>query len=161
MKKGKTGRKPRHPDTCLKSLTSITFHLSLPSSLLLRIAGHNTKTTSLNENFPLKLHTKRILPPPTPESQWIICENLRFFENYADFSGRTSISGQKCLSYSTTATVLDGILSPPTLTAFTRYSSCGPRGWFVSEVSLSIAIPTCDHEPNSPPPAGCSRRLMI
>ena len=49
--------------------------------------------------------------------------------------------------YSTTASVLDGMLSPPTLTALTWYSSCGPRGWFFSEVSLLIAIPTCARTP--------------
>ena len=64
-------------------------------------------------------------------------------------------------SYKTTAAVLDGILSPPALTALTRYSSCGPRGWSARVVSVSRAMPTCDQEPNSPPPAGCSRRSIM
>jgi len=57
--------------------------------------------------------------------------------------------------------LLNGRLRSSKHITITLYSNCGPRGWFVSDVSLSIAIPTCDHEPNSPPPAGCSRRSMI
>ena len=57
--------------------------------------------------------------------------------------------------YSTTVTVLAKTLSPPTLTAFTWYSNCGPRGWSISEISLSIAMATCVHVPNPPLLAGC------
>ncbi len=61
---------------------------------------------------------------------------------------RNAVIGAKNRSnYKTTAIVFEGELWPALLTAFTRYSSCTPRGCLFNEALVSSDIAACLQSP--------------